>query len=750
MGAGISLDTSKLDVCFGGFTPMALGDGVSSRWRTLEAEERARARRAQLEAVAAIEAARASEVCEQVDEAGAVWRYVVLDGAEVRVERCETRGPRLDVPAEIEGKPVVALAADACAFLPTIEEATCPDSVISVGPCAFRGGKSLRKVVLSKELAAFDSDWLRGCPNVEDLTLPGRLAKLGPEIFDLPGLRTLRVGATAEEVEPGAFAKSRLERIEVDPSNPFLTTDGRALYRRDGRVLVALAVPGPEYRIGDGCRAVAKKGFSGFACLERVEVPESLELLGDFALSRTGISSFESSSSLRRVGEKAFFNCSNLEEVRLREGLTSVGANAFTGTALRELRLPSSVEELGHPLAGGTGLTYAGAAATFSIAAGSRLELDEAGGLYRKDGSGRRLVRMMDQGARRYVVGEGTLAVDEAAFANHAGIVEAVLPEGLEAVGKAAFKGCRNLVRVDVPSSLRSIGDEAFLDTGLASLRLPAALARLGANALVTRGAHHGAEEPSLREVAVDAGNERFYRVPGLLLERTGAGRSRVVLCTGDVAVVRIPEEVDEIAPYAFNGVAGIRELHLSDRITNVGIRGLAVDGLVELIHLDLVEPVFGHESFDIRFPDTDRGVQQMMLALSVPDHVDAAVLFEHYDNAIINGSSFDAESDRGLRTYDQAVRIAERLLDPVFLTPVNRSMCDRALRCGIGEICVDVARHDDRKTFDVLMDLGYLNADNVRAVIERVAALQDAAMTGYLLEARRLRFEQAAPDFDL
>lgn len=745
------MDVSKLDVCFGGFTPMALGDGVSSRWRTLEAEERARARRESLARASAIEAARASEVREHVDVLGNAWRYVVLDGEEVRVERCEARGARLEVPAEIEGKPVVALAADACAFLPAVEEAACPDSVISIGPCAFRGNGSLRSVVLSKELAAFDSDWFRGCPNIERLVLPGRLAKLGPSVFDLPGLRALAVGAGTEEVEPGAFAKSGLEVIEVDPSSPFLATDGRAVYSRDGSVLVALAVPGDGYRIRDGCRTVAKKGFSTFSRVKRVEAPEGLETLGDFALSRTGIVSFEAPASLRRIGEKAFFNCSELEEVRLREGLASIAANAFSGTSLRELRLPSSIEELGHPLAAGTGLTYAGAAATFSIAEGSAsLELDAAGGLYRLDETGRRLARMMDPDARRYVVEDGTTGIDGAAFQNHANIVEVVLPEGLETIGAAAFKACRNLVRVAVPESLRSIEEEAFLDTGIASLRLPAGLDRVGANALVTRGAHHGSEEPSLREVSVGEGNGRFYTAPGLLLERKDAGRSRVVLCTGDVAVVRIPREVDEIAPYAFNRVVGIRELHLSDRIARVGMRGLAVDGLVELIHLDLAEPVCGHECFDIRFPDTDRGAQQMMLALSVSDRVDAAILFEHYDNAIINGSSFDAQSDRGLRAYDQAVRIVERLLDPVFLTPVNRSMCDRALRCGIEDICVDVARHDDRRTLDALLDLGYLNADNIYGVIERVAALQDAAMTGHLLEARRLRFEQGATDFDL
>lgn len=729
---------------------MALSDGVASREQVVAAEHRAAAYRESVQRAAAMEAARASEERAWRDDAGTTWRYAVLDGAQVRIVGCEPAVSDLVIPDRIEDMPVVALGDDACAYL-SVTSLTCPDTVLSIGFCAFRGNRLLERAVLPAHLACFDSDWLRGCVRLAHLVLPGRVAQLDQSLFDLPALRTLAIGEGLCSVAPGTFAKSRLEAVSLDPANPFFMTDGVALYSADGGVLVALVVPQREYEVRPGCRKVAKKAFSLFECVQRVSLPEGLEVLGAFALSRTGIEEFCAPASLRRISEKAFFNCRQLAQVKLDCVLEEVEGNAFSGTDLRELRLPASVRSLGNPLAARTRLAYAGPEATFSLdEASPYLSLDEAGGLYRASEGGRCFVRLMEPDAVRYEVAPDTVRIDEEAFLNHASLGEVVLPEGLREIAASAFKGCRKLVRADFPSTLESLGDEAFLDTNLVRVRIPALLTSIGKNALVMDGAHHGTGSPSLREVEVDAANERFYMAESLLLERKAGGAARVLLCAGSAEVVHIPEEVDEVAAYAFNDVPGIRELYLSDRISTVGIRGLSVDGRIDLIHIDLVEPIAGHASFDLRFPDTDRGAQQLMLALSVPSFVDIAALFEHYDNSIVNGSSFDAVSSKRLSLYDQAVRVTERMRDPVFMTPVNRTLAENFLRGKIEHICVAVAKRDDRRTIDTLLDLGFLNADNILGVIDRTGALKDAATTNYLLDERRRRFGSDAPDFGL
>lgn len=760
LGVNLSKGSPSADASFGGL-PAALSEAADLGETVDQADALMRKQRAERESMAAAEQARASGRMTWEDAEGTLWTYVALDGSELRIESCSTQVEHLVVPDEIAGLPVAALASDACANLPSVVELVCPDSVRFIGFCAFRGCRSLKKAVLPAKVSSYDSGWFRSCPNLEELTLPGGLRRLTPGIFDAPNLKALRIGRATCELEPGAFGKSRLERIEVAAENPFIKTDGAALYSKDGSRLLALAVPLEEYRIAEGCYVVERKAFGFFGCLRKVVAPNTLEVIRAFAFARTGIGAFSGPPSLRHVEEKAFFNCENLRHATFAEGLVSLGPNALSGTGVSELRLPSTLRELGSPLAEGTSLVFSGPRASFGIARGEgagSLELDEDGGLYRRDEDGLAFVLLLDPLASTYRLRPGVLRVCGGAFAGHAHLAEVVLPEGLREIEAAAFKGCRALREAGIPGSVRFIGDEAFLDTNLESACLPAGLEHLGANALVTQGAHYSASiranrvRPSLRELRVAEGNKRFLMEGGLLLERAASGRSmRVLLCLDGTEVVRVPREVNEIAPYAFNNVRGIRELRLSDRIVVVGIRGLAVDGFIELIHVDLAKEQKGRGFFELRFPETDRGIQQMMLALSVPDHVSVETLFGHYDTAITNGSSFDAAAERGLDLYEQTTRLVQRLLDPVYLTEVNRQLCERFLRENAERACVELAKHDDREALEAMLDLGFLNVDNIYAVIDRVGALQDAAIVNYLLEARRVRFGQSIfDDFEL
>lgn len=732
---------------------MALSDSNASREQVQAAEERARARRESLERAARLDASRESDLRSFDDGRGSTWAYVVLDDSEVRIVGCDTRCEFLHIPSEIEGLPVAALAADSCAHLNTVTEIECPDTVVSIGLCAFRFDGNLKRVVLPRRLATYDSGWFRGCSKLEELVLPGELERLDASLFDAESLRVVRIGAAASELAPGMFGKSRLERIEVDPENPFLASDGLAVYDKGKAALLALAVPCERYEVASTCVGVAKKAFCGFSGLKDVTLPAGIEVIGPFAFAHTGLVFFRAPRSLAHIGERAFFDAKSLREVDLGDGLKTVACHAFTSTALRELEMPASIEDLGNPVADRCGLVYSGADATFRIAEGSRaLRLDEQGALYRVCDDGLHLVRMLDPEARSLVVDPEATVIDARALFKHGKLEAVELPEGLLRIEDEAFSGCGGLSHVGVPESLVHIGSEAFYETAIEEFRIPRWLTEIGPRALVTCGSRHADAASTLRHVEVDPDNVRFRREPGIVLERTGEGRDRVVLCTDDVDEVRVPETVTEIAPYAFNGVRNVKRLYLSEAVRNVGIRGLAVGCRLELIHIDLEDSVCGETAVDVRFPDTDRSRQQMMLALGVPDFVNVEAIMGHYDAAVVNANSFDAESSRGMGLYEQAARILARLKKPVYLSDVNRSMCDQVLERGIGPICVEAARHDDRGMIDDLVDAGYLNAGNIVAIIERVGSVQDASITGYLLEVQRERFgtRRAFDDFEL
>jgi hypothetical protein len=49
-----------------------------------------------------------------------------------------------------------------------------------------------------------------------------------------------------------------------------------------------------------------------------------------------------------------------------------------------------------------------------------------------------------------------------------------------------------------------------------------------------------------------------------------------------------------------------------------------------------------------------------------------------------------------------------------------------------------------------MMMEAGFVNEDNIETIIDQVATLRDAALTGFLLEQQRRRFGGGGLDFSL
>ena len=144
-----SLDVSKLDVSFGGFTPMPLNDGMATREQVLSTEARIRERREAALRAQALQDACTSDSRHFVDDAGTNWEYVVLSRSSIRIERCSHAEGEVAIPDSIEGLPVRSLAPDACSSLEDVTSIVVPEEVKFIGGCAYVGafGRGWTKLV---------------------------------------------------------------------------------------------------------------------------------------------------------------------------------------------------------------------------------------------------------------------------------------------------------------------------------------------------------------------------------------------------------------------------------------------------------------------------------------------------------------------------------------------------------------------------------------------------------------------------
>ena len=750
IGDGVSA-LATLGVTFGGFSPTAM-DGVEASKKYIEMitainVERKETKRRLRE----LEFARTSKPKTYTDDRGSQWTYVVVDEKLVRITSCKSTVKTLIIPESIEGYPVYDIAEDACSRNDLTEEIVCPDTLESIGSCVFRYCQELRRVVFPKLVSTYSASWVSHCPNLEEIVLPDRLETITLSIFDNPSIKKLTIGSRARVIDPGAFQKSQLEEVVIHEDNPFIFTDGVGIYSIDGKTLYCIARPIGSYAVINGCERIAKKAAYNIESLERVKLPDSVLELEEFAFSHSGIRDFIAPTALERVSEKAFYYCDKLERVYLNEGLKSVGNSAFEESGLKALRYPSSIESIGRSVTYHTPIVHSGPQCTLTIDDDCKLLfLDGNGGLYRHDVDGAHLIQLVDPDLEEFSVQEGTSVIDEYAFAYNNVIRRVHVSTGVREIKRSAFRCCSRLEYVELPDSVVSIGEEAFLDTELVSFRVPEQLEVLEARAIVTGGAHHGDQMPSLTTIEVAPGNKRFYMASGMLCRRVGE-KSNVVLFSNSESTVIFPEEIELIESYAFNNARGIRYLELNPGLRLIETMGLTTWCWIELIHIELSEPVEGRTVFDFRFPNTAKGVQGISMGIGGASWVNVPGIMAQYDNVLINAHNYNSlRTTDSIPIYDQVRKIIERLEDPILLSNVNRGMFERLLRNYIVDICVDVARHDDRIVISKLVEMGFVNADNLEEIIAAVGRLQDAAMTAYLLELKRRRFNQQIFDFDL
>ena len=750
LGDGV-ISLATLGVTFGGFSP-TLVDGIESSKEHVALfqeiyDKRREAKRKQRE----LEFARTSKEMSFVDDNGDEWSYVVVDNSVVRIVSYHGVSSHVSIPSEIDGKQVYAIASDAISNLPHIEEIVCPDSISSIGACAFRFNENLKRIIFPDSVADYQASWVSHCHNLEEMVLPGLLDNINRHVFDNQNLKNLKVGKNVFSIEPGAFQNSSLEKIVVDDANPFITTDGTGIYSKDYTVFLALARPVASYEVAERCVRLAKKACYGVEALKTIALPASVAELDAYALSHSGLISFDAPKNLTRIGEKAFYYCRDLKGVRLNEGLITIENSAFEESGLEALYIPASIQSIGNSITARTAVVHSGPGCTLEIdSTCEKLFLDGEGGLYRWEQDGPHMVQLVDPEIREYTVFDEAVAIDEYAFAFHGQIEHVTVSQKVRSIGKNAFRICGNLKHVTLPDGVQSIGAEAFLDTQLEEFRIPAQLRDLGENALVTYGAHFGDSMPSLAHVEVPPENDAFYMASGMLCRKNADGASVVVFTSSEANVV-FPEEITRVEDYAFNNARGIDYLSLNANLKAIGSVGMTTWCWIRHIHIDLKEPLEGRTEYDFFFPDTPKSIHGISLGIGGSSWVNVPGIMAQYDNCIVNARDYNApRNPDNISAYDQAKLILMRLSDPIMLTKVNRDMFERLLRNYIDEICVDIARHDDRDAMNDLVERGFVNENNLERIIEKVGKLQDAAMTAYLLEVKRIRFNRAVVDFDL
>ncbi len=311
----------------------------------------------------------------------------------------------LEIPAQINGKPVTQIAAEAFKYC-YADSVLLPDTVTHIGDRAFEGCVYLENITIPSACVSIGEAAFSGCKALAAVTLPDSVQEIGrnafaetaflaqqggdaiilgngilytyrgtseaytiPETVRIIGaeafagnetLRKVSIPANVQQIQQGAFAGcTALAEIETPETIDMIAADafadtkwltsGKEDFRILGKMLIAYSGKDSVAEIPDGVQVINEKAFSTQKGITTVKLPASVRKICDGAFQDCpSLQVVEFGDQLTEIGANAFRNCRTLNYLRLGHALETIGDYAFVDCpSLVELYLPDTVRNIG-------------------------------------------------------------------------------------------------------------------------------------------------------------------------------------------------------------------------------------------------------------------------------------------------------------------------------------------------------------------------------------------------------------------
>lgn len=366
----------------------------------------------------------------------------------------------------------------------------------------------------------------------------------------------------------------------------------------------------PEKINGYTVTEIEESAFYNQNALASVSIPESMEIIGDYAFKNCGSLSsitipknvwyayraFEGCSNLitvtfgrgiqsipadilsgvyslknviipdtvKKIRGNAFWECRALSDIIIPDSVINIEEYAFSGCiGLRSLTLPKNIETLGSHSFRDCSFTYVFIPKTLrSISNSSSYSAFVPYGPF-----GDKLeTAVLENGMER---------IPSELFRECSSLRNVTIPDSVNCIGKGAFRFCSSLTEISIPDSVITIDESAFDSCKLTSISLPKNLETLRDYAFsgckfteviipktlnnISSGSYLSAGPfgDNLKTAILEEGSKN---IPGYLFMN----------CTNLQNVI-IPDSVTSIGGYAFRQCYSLKSITIPDSVTSIG-----------------------------------------------------------------------------------------------------------------------------------------------------------------------------------
>ena len=410
-------------------------------------------------------------------------RYTVTDTGEIQISGCNNFAISVEIPTQIDGKPVTSIGNRAFEYCGDLAEITIPDSVTSIGIDAFNGTYWLMKKQAEDPLVIVNHILIDGTTYTGTaIVIPNDVISIvGGAFVNCRSLNKITIPNGVTSVEDNTFTGcSSLTEITIPDS---VTNIGECAFYGCSS-LTEITIPDSVTNIGKGAFSdtpwlKARRAedplvivnhilIDGHTCTGAVLIPSSVTSIGDNAFSRcSSLTEITIPDSVTNIGKDAFSYCSGLTEITIPDSVTSIGEGAFSDTPwLKAKRAEDPLVIVNHILIDGT--TYTGTAIVIPNDV-----ISIVGGAFYGCSS-----------LTEITIPDSVTNIGECAFYGCSSLTEITIPDSVTNIGECAFYGCSSLTEITIPDSVTNIGKCAFYGcSSLTEITIPDSVTNIGGSA---------------------------------------------------------------------------------------------------------------------------------------------------------------------------------------------------------------------------------------------------------------------------
>ena len=262
------------------------------------------------------------------------WDYVTNETG-LTITAYRGKGRRIEIPDNIYGINVTALADNLFKSNISLQSVTIPDSVTTIGSAAFHGCTSLEEVNLPSRLSRIESNTFRYCTSLTNIALPASLNVISSYAFaGCINLASINIPDSVTSIGDYTFdACSSLSEVNMSKNLSYLGGKGF----RDTPWLNSLT---DEYVIIGNSILLKWNGFSSVA-----DVPYGVTMIVDAFEDNSFVETINIPNSVNRIGSNSFSGAVNLKNIVIPDSVTRIDGYAFYNCrSLRSIELPESVQ----------------------------------------------------------------------------------------------------------------------------------------------------------------------------------------------------------------------------------------------------------------------------------------------------------------------------------------------------------------------------------------------------------------------